>query len=190
MHWRGGVAGAAPAGGAAPGPWRGPAAPRPWRGPAAPVPARVAARGATIVPMRRLGWTGLALAPLVAVSLVFLLVLRAGEPAPWWRRTLPQEPYRPDRCTWYCHNHGCRHRPALPAFLAGDAGLFGATVRALHGLGGTLAPGRGNVGYGAANLLVFCLLWPAGMYALWVVAVRQRRRLRELRRERGGRGGS
>ncbi len=122
-----------------------------------------------------------ALAPLVIVPLLFIAVLRSGDPAPYWRRSLPRQEYRPERCTWYCHNHGCRHRPALGRLLAGDDGLFGGTIRALHGLGRVLAPGRGNIGYGAANLLVLCLLWPAGMYALYLVALRQRRQLRELR---------
>jgi hypothetical protein len=125
-----------------------------------------------------------AVAPLVLVPLLFVAVLRSGEPAPYWRHSLPREAARPDRCTWACHNHGCRHRPVLPRLLSGDDGLFGATIRLLHGMGRVMAPGRGNVGYGAANLLVFCLVWPAGMYALWLVAWRQRRRLRELRRGR------
>jgi hypothetical protein len=126
------------------------------------------------------------LAPLLLVPLLFVAVLRSGEPAPLWRRSLPREGYRPDRCTWDCHNHGCRHRPVLGRFLAGDDGLFGATVHALHGMGRVMAPGRGNVGYGAANLLVFCLVWPGGMLALWLVALRQRRQLRELRAARPG----
>jgi hypothetical protein len=129
----------------------------------------------------------IALAPLVVVPLLFVAVLRSGEPAPLWRRTLPREGYRPDRCTWDCHNHGCRHRPVLPRLLSGDDGLFGAAIHALHGLGRGLAPGRGNVGYGAANLLVLCALWPAGMYALWLVALRQRRLLRVARSDAAAR---
>ena len=131
--------------------------------------------------MARLVRIAAAVAPLLLVPLLFVAVLRSGDPAPLWRRALPHEGYRPDRCTWHCHNHGCRHRPVLGRFLAGDDGLFGATVRALHGMGQAMAPGRGNIGYGAANLLVFCLLWPAGMYALWLVALRQRRQLRAAR---------
>ena len=71
----------------------------------------------------------------------------------------------------------------LPAFLVGDDGLFGWTVGALYALGHVLVPGRGGLGYGAANLLVFCVIWPGVMYALYVVALRQRRRLRDLREE-------
>jgi hypothetical protein len=123
-----------------------------------------------------------ALAPLVVVPLLFVAVLRSGDPAPYWRGTVPREGYRSDRCTWHCHNRGCPHRPVLPRSLSGDDGLFGAAVRALHGMGQAMAPGRGNVGYGVANLLVFCVAWPAGMYALWLVALRQRRRLRQARR--------
>ena len=131
--------------------------------------------------MARLVRIAAALAPLLLVPLLFVAVLRSGDPAPWRRRALPREEHRADRCTWYCHNHGCRHRPSLPRVLVGDDGLFGAAIRALHGMGRVMAPGRGNVGYGAANLLVFCLVWPAGMYALYLVALRQRRQLREAR---------
>lgn len=135
--------------------------------------------------MRRLAWAVAAAAPLVLVPALFLAVVRAGDPAPLGRRALPDEPYRAHRCTWHCHNHGCRHAPVLPAVLSGDDGVFGAAIRGLYGLGRVLVPGRSAAGYGAANLLVFCLVWPAGMYALYLVALRQRRRLRELRRRAG-----
>jgi len=135
----------------------------------------------TIREMSRQARLALAVAPLVLVPLLFVAVLRSGDPAPYRRRVLPREGFRPDRCTWHCHNHGCRHRPVLPLFLSGDGGLFGRAIRVLHGMGQAMAPGRGNVGYGAANLLVFCVLWPAGMYALWLVVLRQRRLLRDAR---------
>lgn len=76
-------------------------------------------------------------------------------------------------CTWACHNHGCAHAPLLPAILSGDGGLFGGTIRALYRAGGLLSRDRAT-GYGAANLLFFCGLWPGAMYALAVVALRQR----------------
>lgn len=132
----------------------------------------------------RWSFAAAALAPLVLTPLLFVAVLRGpSPPAPLARRALPQEAYAPERCTWYCHNRGCPHRPALGAFLAGDAGLFGWTIRALRAAGDGVSPGAPGVGYGAVNVAVFCALWPAGMYALWIVALRQRRRLRALREE-------
>lgn len=134
--------------------------------------------------MRHLVRLLLDFAPLMIVPVLFVLVLHAGSPAAPLRTSIPSEPSRRDRCTWYCHNHGCRHVPVLPAFLAGDKGLFGKTIVALHTPGNVLVPGRPDLGYGAANLIVFCIVWPGGMYALYLVALRQRRRLHELRRER------
>lgn len=126
-----------------------------------------------------------ALAPLVVTPLVFLAVLRSGPvPAPLARRALPQEAYDAGHCTWYCHNHGCPHRPVLPALLSGDDGLFGWTVDALHAGGDAVSPHARGIGYGIVNLAVFCAAWPAGMLALWIVAIGQRRRIRALREER------
>ena len=133
---------------------------------------------------RRFGWLALQLAPLFIVPVLFVAVLRLESAAAPWRSAVPREPFRADRCTWYCHNHGCRHAPALPSLLTGDDGLFGKTVGALHAAGDALAPARPGIGYGAANLIVFCAVWPGGMYALYLIALRQRRRIRALRRER------
>jgi hypothetical protein len=125
-----------------------------------------------------------ALAPLVLTPLLFVAVLLGpSPPAPLARSALPQESYTADHCTWYCHNHGCPHRPVLGAFLAGDQGLFGWTVAALHAAGDAVSPRARGIGYGAVNLGFFCAMWPAGMYGLWIVALRQRRRLRALRGE-------
>jgi hypothetical protein len=133
----------------------------------------------------RLRFLAAALAPLALTLLLFLAVLRSGPvPAPLARSFLPVEAYSPARCTWYCHNHGCRHRPVLPAFLSGDGGLFGWTVRALHAGGDALSPRARGVGYGAVNLAVFCAGWPAATVALWIIALRQRRLLRALRAAR------
>jgi hypothetical protein len=120
---------------------------------------------------------------LLVVPAIFVGVLRSGDPAPLARVALPAEPYRADRCTWYCHNHGCPHRPKLPGVLSGDDGLFGKTIGALKHAGSTLVPSDPAVGYGVANLLVFCALWPGLMLALLVIAVRQRREIRALRGE-------
>jgi len=69
----------------------------------------------------------------------------------------------------------------LPAALTADDGLYGATIAGLFRLGGKLSHDR-RTGYGAANLLVFCALWPALMYGLAVHALRQRARISALRR--------
>lgn len=115
---------------------------------------------------------------LVAAAFVTLLLVD-GAPLP--RRGLGHEAFDAARCTWACHNHGCRHAAVLPGFFVDDDGLFGAAVHTLYGLGARLLPGQRFAGYGAANLLVFCVVWPAGMYGLWIVAVLQRRRLSAVR---------
>jgi len=130
----------------------------------------------------RWSFVAAAVAPLVLTPLLFVAALRgASPPAPLARGTLPAEAYDPAHCTWYCHNHGCPHRPALGRFLAGDDGLFGRTVGALHAAGDAVSPRARGIGYGAVNLVVFCAAWPAGTYALWIVALRQRRALAALR---------
>jgi hypothetical protein len=119
-------------------------------------------------------------APLCAPWLILYGVNATSPSVELVRGALPREGRREDRCTWACHNHGCSHRPRLPAVLTGDAYLFGGTIRGLFALGRAFSPDRAR-GYGAANLLVFCLLWPGLMYGLWVVFWRQRRALRALR---------
>lgn len=121
--------------------------------------------------------------PLVA-PWALLLALNAASSTPLVRARIPEEPRVADRCTWSCHNHGCRHRPALPALLSGDRGLHGLTIRALFSVGRGLSRDRA-LGYGAANLLLLCVAWPGLMYALWVVAWRQRLALRAARAKEG-----
>jgi hypothetical protein len=125
-----------------------------------------------------------AVAPLLLTPLLFVAVLRSGPvAAPLARRALPQETYDADHCTWYCHNHGCPHGPVLPSVLSGDDGLFGWTVDALHAGGDRVSPHATGIGYGVVNLAVFCAAWPGGMLALWIVALRQRRRIQAMRLE-------
>lgn len=123
-----------------------------------------------------------AVLPLGLVVAIFVFVLRVGEPLPFPRHRLPAEPYQPDRCTWTCHNHGCRHAPRLPDFLSADDGLFGQTVHGLHWLGRRAMPSRPQQGYGLVNLVLFCLLWPALMWGLYLKALSQTLALRELGR--------
>jgi hypothetical protein len=120
-------------------------------------------------------WLAMALLPPALVAVVFVAVLRVGTPAPLWRTARPDEPYRADRCTWHCHNHGCPHATHLPAFFSHT--LFDRTVLALHA-GGDRISGGGFAGYRAINLAVFCAAWPGLMYALYLVALAQRRKLR------------
>ena len=122
-------------------------------------------------------------APL-ALPWVILYGVNAMPPAvPLARTGIPHERFERDRCTWDCHNRGCRHRPRLPAVISGDRGLFGLTIRGLFALGGAFTRDR-RAGYGAANLAVFCVAWPALMYGLWVLAWRQAETLRALRKGR------
>jgi hypothetical protein len=125
-------------------------------------------------------------APLV-VPWMTLLAVNASDPKiPLARSVIPREPHRAATCTWACHNRGCRHRPKLPAVITSDSAAFGATMRGLYALGGLFTRDRAR-GYGAANLAVFCVLWPALMYALWVIAWRQRAELGRLRSQRNAR---
>ena len=117
--------------------------------------------------------------PLLLTSLVFVAVLRSGTPVPLWRSARPIEAASPTRCTWSCHNHGCDHPSRLPPVLS--EGIFNWTVLALHRMGDRISPRDHFAGYRAANLLVFCVVWPVGMLALYVIAIRQRRALRRLR---------
>lgn len=121
--------------------------------------------------------------PLVLPWLVFVAVLGTGRPV--WRTSVPDEPYAKSTCTWSCHNHTCRHVPLLPPSLTSDRGLFGRTIRGLQHAGSALSRDR-RTGYGAVNLLLFCLVWPGTMYALAVMALRQRVRLARLGRATEG----
>ena len=74
----------------------------------------------------------------------------------------------------------CRHaaQSTLPVELTSDHGLYGQTIRALHGSGST-----GNAVYGFLNLALFVGLWPTLMFDLFAIALWQRLRLRPLKRE-------
>ncbi|MEZ4299608.1 MAG: hypothetical protein R3B70_31960 [Polyangiaceae bacterium] len=60
----------------------------------------------------------------------------------------------------------------------------GWTVRALRAAGNSAMPSQGLAGYGAVNLAVFCVLWPGAMFALYILAVRQRFRIQDAKRGR------
>jgi hypothetical protein len=131
---------------------------------------------------RALRFSWIYVLPLVAPWAILFAVNATSPSAPPFRTSIPHEDRLPDRCTWDCHNHGCRHAPVLPALITGDRYLFGATVRGLYALGSLFSRDRSQ-GYGIANIGVFCIAWPALMYALWVSAWRQRTELRRLRAE-------
>ena len=84
-----------------------------------------------------------------------------------------------DRCTRACHNHGCPHDPVLPDAIASNSGLFGKAISGLYSAG-SLTGLSAVEGYGAANLAIFCALWPGGMLALVGIGLRQRVRLSAL----------
>ncbi len=123
-------------------------------------------------------------APVVLLLAIFVYVV--ATPSFTLRTHLPVEALNPLRCTWFCHNHGCPHMAKLPAWLTSDAGLFGQTIKALYGLGASISKTRG-IGYGLANLLVYCVLWPTVTYALWTVVVGQGATLRRERAKKGSR---
>jgi len=119
-----------------------------------------------------------------------VILLVAACVAPWGillgtnaLRDDPPRAWRADRCTRHCHDHGCRHDPVLPDALSGDDGLFGLTIDALY-RAGRLTGLDAATGYGVANLVLFCVVWPGGMLALLAVGLFQRVRLRALRRRR------
>lgn len=122
------------------------------------------------------------LSPLVVLSVIFVAVMHVRPVAPF-RGSLPSEPYRPDRCTWHCHNHACSHRAILPGWLTADDGAYGFTIRALGSFGAHLSRDRA-VGYGLANLLLYCVAWPVSTYALWLVVLEQGRELQRRRTTR------
>jgi len=132
------------------------------------------------VPLARRGFLALAFAPALLLAVLFAGVVHS-RPTPLWRTAIPTEALRTDRCTWYCHNHGCPHAPVLPAWLASDRGAFGVALRGLYGFGDALSSDRAT-GYGLANLLVFCVAWPALTGGLWIVAIVQHAELKQLRR--------
>jgi hypothetical protein len=135
--------------------------------------------------LRALRFLWIYIFPLVA-PWVILIAVNAAPPSLPFRESIPEERWLPDHCTWDCHNRGCRHAPVLPAVITGDRYIFGATIRGLYALGSLFTSDRFK-GYGIANLAVFCVAWPALMYALWVSAWRQREELRRLREKAGER---
>lgn len=128
--------------------------------------------------------------PLGLVAAIFIAVLRVGTPVPFPRANIPAERFLPERCTWACHNHGCDHSPRLPAWLSSDEGLFGLTVNGLHRLGRWAMPHSPRQGYGLVNLIIFCLLWPALMWGLYLKGLALSLRLREPARSAGSKTGS
>lgn len=132
----------------------------------------------------RLRFWLVAVSPVVLVIALFTMTLRVGEPVRFPRREIPHERQDPQRCNWSCHNHGCRHAPRLPDWLSGDRGLFGQTIRLLRRAGTVMVPTNPGVGYGLANLLLFCIAWPGLMWGLFCVAIAQWLRRGERRRRR------
>ena len=134
-------------------------------------------------PLLRLLW--IYLVPLLAPWIILFAVNASSAGVPSVRAALPHPVRQPARCNWDCHNHACSHRPKLPAVLTSDRYVFGTTVRGLYLLGRIFSSNRFE-GYGIANLLVFCLLWPALMYVLWVRYWTQRAALLRLRAKLAG----
>lgn len=130
-----------------------------------------------------LQWLWTWVAPLVLPWALLFAVVAWPPGAPIPRRSIPAEARLAQRCSWACHNRACSHRPVLPAVITDDRYIFGATIRGLYSLGTLFSRDRFR-GYAIANILVFCLAWPALMYALWVSVWRQRWRILALREAR------
>ncbi len=130
------------------------------------------------VPGRPVTWRRaivvLILAGIVPWATLFATNAWLGEP-PW--------PHDPDHCTRRCHDRGCPHDPRLPDVLTSDEGLYGATIHALFEAGSSAGLGR-QIGYGLANLVLFCAVWPGLIWGLLAVGLAQRVRLRRLRGRR------
>ncbi len=127
-----------------------------------------------------------------AKVIVLCAVLCIAAMAPWvilfgvnYAMGTPVVEYRSDECTRDCHNRGCRHDPLLPDFFTSNRGLFGRAVMALHAMGDSSGLGRCR-GYGAANLVVFCVIWPGLMLLLVGVVTWQRLELRAASRSNDG----
>ncbi|NML67059.1 hypothetical protein HHL22_17775 [Hymenobacter sp. RP-2-7] len=105
---------------------------------------------------------------LASLPIVLGYYLNASAPPPTSR-------YERARCTRYCAAHGCRHatRANSPAYYHLRP-LYVATVRGLH------AGGAGN--YVLMNILFYLLLLPILLVWLTYAALRDARRLRQLRR--------
>lgn len=124
----------------------------------------------------RTTWLWRLLWPLLAPWALVALVLAWPPGLPLRHGHVPHEARDPARCTWACHREGCTHAHRLPALLSGQRGAFGAVVWALH-----RTAGPGFAAYRVINLAVFVVAWPALMYALLLVGLAQRDRLRALR---------
>ena len=93
----------------------------------------------------------------------------------------PTDAWLVDACSRVCHSSGCAHSPVLPAALTADSGLFGQAIDQLYRIG--RLTGRSSAeGYGAANLALFCVLWPALMLGMVGLGLRQRVHIAALRR--------
>ena len=110
-------------------------------------------------------WLGCAIAPWAVVLLVNMTGPSLDREATVHER---------DRCSWACYNNSCVHEesvPWLPALLTSNKGWFGSAIDMLHSTGS----------YRAANLVVFCLLWPGWMWFMVGYGLLQRIRIHRLR---------
>lgn len=134
--------------------------------------------GRTISTLKLIAWS---CAPVVLTLVVMTSVVSWGNGVDQIVRTKkPVDKAYRNRCSWRCHDRGCRHEmrvvgPPIAGPLDRKTnkllGLYGWTIASLHSTGS----------YRFANLILFCLVWPLGTGALWVVVVRQRLAIRALR---------
>jgi len=90
--------------------------------------------------------------------------------------------YDKNQCNWHCHNVACNHASKLgKPFIgtAGQKGYYEQTIAYLKKKGKRYSDNQFK-GYVVVNMLFLCLGWPLLMYALFLVVIKQRVKLKEL----------
>jgi hypothetical protein len=82
----------------------------------------------------------------------------------------PSSAYSPIKCTRYCHNHFCKHKPAHSVFDK----LYTSTIP-------TLKNNHLGLSYKEMNILVFVILWPATIVFLLIMVLLNHFILRKIK---------
>jgi hypothetical protein len=75
-----------------------------------------------------------------------------------------------EKCTRYCHNFACKHKPEKSAFNF----LYDSTIY-------QLGKNPFGLGYKQINILVFVILWPGFMLFLLIITLINHRILKRLK---------
>ena len=92
---------------------------------------------------------------LVAVLLPSVVVIAINESSP-----KPEKEFMADKCSRYCHDHGCSHKPSDSVFNK----IYSSTI--YH-----LKHNPLNLSYKEMNILVFIVLWPLLMLIMLIIIV-------------------